>query len=124
MERHLCLLGCVGALGLAALSLGSVESTDPVSIAWAQEEREGEVPGEEEDEAHTAAVAGPRLQLPPGVLLSPSGPERGFVMELLPRPSLPTTGVGAFRPYPECAAVGMPFAGVKMCGEGHAAAAR
>jgi hypothetical protein len=42
------------------------------------------------------------------------------IVEFIPVPqppaTYPRTGVGAFRPYPDCAAVGMPEAGLKMCG--------
>lgn len=46
------------------------------------------------------------------------GPPPTLEFVPVPRPPAPypRTGVGAFRPYPDCAAVGMPQAGVKMCG--------
>jgi len=49
------------------------------------------------------------------IRLAPRRPEQALVVEVPVLEPYPTTGVGAFCPYPECAAVGMPLAGVKMC---------
>lgn len=125
MVHYVSLGACLGALAFgAALAADGTEPGDPVAVALAAEDCESGVLGD--DEVGARCFAAPHELSSPlfRVRVVPSGPECVFVVDALPGQWIPTTGVGAFRPYPECAAVGMPFAGVKMCGQGAMVAAQ
>jgi hypothetical protein len=125
MERYLSLLGCLGALALAgALAPGSMEPADSILAALAPEDSESDSLGNGVEEVQPPAFAPEPPPLDPGLRVVPRGLEHGLVAVMPPGEWLPRTGVGAFYPYPECAVVGMPFAGLKMCGEGPTAAAK
>jgi hypothetical protein len=131
MAQYLSLAACLGALALAgSLVPGHTESGGSDSTALFLDDIGAHLVGEggatptlADTDAPPALEAEPPL-MALGLRVVPRDLEHELAALMPCEEWLPRTGVGSFRPYPECAAVGMPFAGVKMCGEGLAAAAR